>query len=405
MRKTDVGSITWEAARELLAAIPPLRPISVPLSSAVGAVLVNPILATTDLPVRDAATDHGWAVAGIGPWTIIAEEDLATRRGLPDGHAVAVAIGAPLPPGCTAVVPRDLGIADLAHRRARLQVTGPDGYPAASPGQIPYGSGIVPRAAQATAGTELLAGGAIVTPGTVALAAAAGNDDLTVIPPPSVAVVLPKYGLARRGPARPGRQRDVVADLLPTWVEAGPARLLPAYETTLTELAAMVDDISADIVIVSGGIEPGVPVEVRQAAEELAQQTLVAGLDLLPGSETAVYRLAGERFLITLPGRPAAAAAGLALVLEPLLDALAGHETLPPTEALVTAPMTARQTELVPCVIAATELALRAHPQRWHGVAGIQSLATADGLLVVSPGHHPAGTMLPVLPMPGVSLR
>lgn len=405
MRQTHVRSATWEQARELLAGIPRLRPISVPLASAVGAVLVNPILATTDLPVRDAATEHGWAVAGIGPWTIITEEDLATRRGLPDGHAVAVAIGSPLPPGCTAVVPRDRGIADLAGQRARLQVAGPDGYPAGSPGQIPYGSGIVPRAAQATEGSQLLTGGAIVTPGTVALAAAAGNDDLTVIPPPSVAIVLPKFGLARRGPARPGRQRDVVADLLPTWVEAGPARLLPTFETTLTDLAAVVDDISADIIIVAGGIEPGVPTEVRQAAEELAEQVLIPGLDILPGAETAVYRLASDRFLITLPGRPASAAAGLAVVLDPLLDALAGHDSALPTEALVTAPMTAPRTELVPCVLAATELALRAHPQRWHGVAGIQSLATADGLLVVPPGQHSAGTMLPILPMPGVSVR
>ena len=401
-----VEHLTWRAARKRLAEVPALDPLAVPLASAVGAMLAGPIVAATDLPVRDAAAEHGWAVAGIGPWTVLPEEELLRLGGLPDGHATEVEIGGQLPPGCSAVVPRDRGVIDLSLRRVRLQIGNADGTPSGSPGQIRYGSGIVPRAKEATEGQVLLKAGAIVTPATVGLAAAAGRDDLFVIPPPSVALILPKLGLARRGPARPGRQRDVVADLLPPWIEAGPARLLPPLDVAdePAPLRDAIDDSTADVIIVAGGIEPGVPERVRSTAESLAAEVLVPGLRTSPGAGTAVYRLAGDRFLITLPGRPAAAAAGLSVVLDPLLSALAGHEAPAATpEAMLAGPAPASwDAQLIPAMAHRTELTLRAHPRPWSGAGGMAALAAADGLVVIEPGLHQEGRLVPFIPLPGV---
>ncbi len=396
---------SWRQARRILAAVDPLPPIAVPLHAAVGAVLVAPITAPTDIPVTDAATEHGWAVSGQGPWTVLTDIAAKDLDVLPDRHAVPVAIGAPLPPGTTAVVPRDRGAVDAAPHRMRLQVADADGQPTAHPGLIGYRHGIQPQGSDARSGQRLLASGPVVTPATVALAAAVGRDDLTVIPPASVAVVLPQYGLARRGPLRPGRQRDVVAELLPTWVEAGPARLLPplAVAAEPRAIAEALDAAANDVIVVAGGIEPGLPTQVRQALELLGAEPVVDGLAISPGTGTAVHVLSSERYLVSLPGRPAAAAAGLAVVLDPLLAALSGRPAQADGVAALLSEAVAGHTGtvVIPGILERSELALRVYPRRWSGPSGMQGLAAADGLIVVEPGTQ-RDALVPLLPLPGV---
>jgi molybdopterin molybdotransferase len=389
----------------MLAAMDPLPPIAVPLQAAVGAVLVAPITAATDIPITDAAVDHGWAVAGQGPWSVIGDISAKDLARLPDGHAVAVAIGEPLPAGTAAVVARGGGVIDTGRHGQRLQIADPDGEPAAHPGLIRFGRGIADQGREAKAGQRLLAAGPVVTPATVALAAAVGRDDLTVIPPPTVSVILPQYGLARRGPLRPGRQRDAVAELLPTWIEAGPARLLPPV-TVPAEPAAIeraIGDAASDVVVVAGGTDPGIPAEVAEAAARVATEPFIGGLAVRPGTGTAVHTLDGDRSLLLLPGRPAAAAVGLAIVLDPLLAALSGRPShADGVEALLSGPATTDGTTMViPGILERSELALRVHAQRWGGPSGLQGLAAADGLVVVEPGVH-SGALVPLLPLPGV---
>lgn len=389
----------------MLAAVDPLPPIAVPLQAAVGAVLVAPITAPTDIPVTDAAVDHGWAVAGQGPWSVIGDIAAKDLARLPDGHAVEVAIGQPLPAGAAAVVVRSEGVVDIGRHGPRLQIAGPDGEPAAHPGLIRFGSGVADQGRQARAGQRLLSAGPVVTPATVALAAAVGRDDLTVIPPPTVSVILPQHGLARRGPLRPGRQRDAVAELLPTWIEAGPARLLPPV-TVPAEPAAIaraIEDAASDVIVVAGGIDPGIPAAVSDAAALLTTEPFITGLVVQPGAGTTVAILDGDRTLLLLQGRPTAAAVGLAVVLDPLLAALSGRPShADGVEALLSGRVAAdSSTWVIPGILERSELALRVHPQRWSGPSGMQGLAAADGLIVVEPGVH-TGALVPMLPLPGV---
>jgi molybdopterin molybdotransferase len=389
----------------MLAAVDPLPPIAVPLQAAVGAVLVAPITAPTDIPVTDAAVDHGWAVAGQGPWSVIGDIAAKDLAQLPDGHAVPVTIGERLPKGTAAVVARAGGVVDTGRHGQRLQIADADGEPAPHPGLVHFGRGIADQGREAKAGQRLLAAGPVVTPATVALAAAVGRDDLTVIPPPTVSVILPQFGLARRGPLRPGRQRDAVAELLPTWIEAGPARLVPPV-TVPAEAAAIaraIEDAASDVVVVAGGIDPGIPEAVAEAAARVTAGPIIDALAVRPGGDTAVHALDAERSLLLLPGRPAAAAVGLAIVLDPLLAALSGRPShADGVEALLSGPAAAEDTTaVIPGILERSELALRVHPRRWGGPSGMQGLAAADGLIVVEPGVH-TGALVPLLPLPGV---
>ena len=389
----------------MLAAVDPLPPIAVPLQAAVGAVLVAPITTATDIPITDAAVEHGWAVAGQGPWTMITDVAAKDLARLPDRYAVAVAIGEPLPVGTTAVVARTGGVLDTGRHGQRLQIADEHGDPAPHPGLIRYGRGIAPQGRDARAGQRLLSAGPVVTPATVALAASVGRDDLTVIPPPTVSVVLPQYGLARRGPLRPGRQRDAVAELLPTWIEAGPARLLPpsTVPAEAAEIAHAVEHASSDVVVVAGGIEPDVPAEVVRGAEMLGAEPVIGGLTVWPGDDTRVVALGTDRFMVLLPGRPSAAAVGLAIVLDPLLAALSGRPShADGVEALLASPVSPiGGTVVIPGILERSELALSVHPRRWSGPSGMQGLAAADGLIIVEPGTH-EGSLVPLLPLPGV---
>ena len=156
---TTAATITWRQARRILGSVGPLPPLAVPLPAAVGAVLVAPITAPTDIPVSDSAAEHGWAVAGQGPWTVVDGIHAHDLGRLPDRHAVPVRIGESLPPGTTAVVERARGFIDAAPHRTRLQIADPDGEPSAHPGLVSYGHGIAPQGGQAAAGQRHRGGG------------------------------------------------------------------------------------------------------------------------------------------------------------------------------------------------------------------------------------------------------
>ena len=84
----------------------PYPPSSAASRARVGAVLAEPLTATTPFPPFDASAMDGWAVAGPGPW--IPQDDAIAagmRSGaLVDGQARRIATGARLPDGTQRVI-------------------------------------------------------------------------------------------------------------------------------------------------------------------------------------------------------------------------------------------------------------------------------------------------------------
>src|SRR5687767_13697809 len=100
----------------VLALVAPLPPVAVPVGSALGLVLAEPVTAAVDLPGFDNSAMDGYAVrahelSGAGPQTPVVlpvEADVAagdtTRHVLARGHAMRIMTGAPMPEGADAVV-------------------------------------------------------------------------------------------------------------------------------------------------------------------------------------------------------------------------------------------------------------------------------------------------------------
>jgi molybdopterin molybdotransferase len=93
----------------------------------------------------------------------------------------------------------------------------------------------------------------------------------------------------------------------------------------------------ADVVISSGGVSVGERDLVRGVLDDLGVDSRIEGIALKPGKPLA-FGVRGSTLVFGLPGNPASAQVGMALIVQPALLALAGRR--------------------------------RARPRLWHAVAG-----------------------------------
>lgn len=375
----------WDAARKIASSAARLPPVEVALGAAGGGVLAQDLISGCDLPPADVAAMDGWAVAGPGPWrnsgTLLAG---ALWPRLNIGEAVAVATGAWLPEGTTAVL-----------RRERGQESG-----GVVSGEAPAGADVRRAGQEVRAGERLLSAGTVVTPAVLALAAAAGADTLRIARRASVHVLVLGDELLDSGLPRGGRVRDALGPALPEWIAsygvATPSLTrVPdaAGALAIAVTSAGESPLGADVVVTTGGTAAGPVDHVRRTIIELGGQTLVDSVRVRPGHPMLMGRLPGGRWWVGLPGNPLAAVSGILTLLEPLLGALAGRASLLGQVRLakdVAGHPT--DTRLIPV--------RSGLPSMHAGPAMLRGLATADAVAVIPPGGAAAGAVVRALPLP-----
>ncbi|MDT0451356.1 molybdopterin molybdotransferase MoeA, partial [Streptomyces hesseae] len=358
---------------------------TVALDRALGQTLAGALVALTDLPSFDSSAMDGWAVAGPGPWRLPDSRNhpgshpgiLAGQSGdlrLSDGEAVAIATGARVPPGATAVL------------RSEHGVVRPHGELYADR-HLTQGQDVRPRGQECREGDELLPAGVVVTPAVVGLAAASGYDEVPVVPRPRVEVFVLGDELLREGLPHDGRIRDALGPMLGPWLAALGAEVVATRRLgdDASALRAALEASDADLVLTTGGTAAGPVDHVRPTLRLLGAEPLVDGVAVRPGHPMLLARLAPGRHLVGLPGNPLAAVAGLLTLAEPLLRTLVGRPARRPCRAPFTedVPGHATSTRLVPVVRTPDGYA---RPLRFHGPAMLRGLAAADALAVVPPG-------------------
>ncbi|HEY9374630.1 molybdopterin molybdotransferase MoeA [Streptomyces sp.] len=379
-----------ETARKAGAVVRP-APQQVPLADALGRLLGETLTALTDLPSFDTSAMDGWAVAGPGPWQI--DEDGAILAGhapsaaLDDGTAVRIATGARIPPGATAVIRSEHSRADAG---GRLHA-GRDVVP---------GQDIRPRGQECRAGDQLLSGGAPVTPAVLGLAAAAGYDELLVLPRPRVEILVLGDELLSAGLPHEGLIRDALGPMLGPWLHALGADVLGTRRIgdDADALHAAVTGSPADLVITTGGTAAGPVDHVHPVLAKAGAELLVDGVKVRPGHPMLLARLGPGRHLVGLPGNPLAAVSGLLTLAEPLLRALSGRPAPEPYRVVVRDEVQGHphDTRLVPFVHQGDH----AVPLHYNGPAMLRGIAAADGMAVVPPGGARPGDTLDVLDLP-----
>ncbi len=412
------------------------EPMYLPLGQALGQVLTGPLPALADLPSFDTSAMDGWAVAGPGPWHVREAPAVlaghAPAAALAAGETVRIATGAPVPPGTTAVLRTE-------HSRTERPGGGRSALLHALR-EVVTGQDVRPRGQECRSGDELLPAGTTVTPAVLGLAAAAGYDELLVLPRPRVEILVLGDELLTVGLPREGLIRDALGPMLGPWLTALGADVLTTRQIgdDAEALYAAVTGSAADLVVTTGGTAAGPVDHVHRVLDKAGATLLIDGVKVRPGHPMLLARLgAGParpdteparlgtdptrpgadparprrvRHLVGLPGNPLAAVSGLLTLAAPLLAALSGvgSRTEDGAGSGARNPVPYRvpvrdevhghphDTRLVPVVRRSGS----AVPLRYNGPAMLRGIAAADGLAVVPPGGARPGQELDVLDLP-----
>ena len=412
------GLLAWTqarfVAREAATALPA---ISARLDEASGSILARALTSAYDEPFADAAAHDGYAVCGEGPWTIV---DLAHDVALSPHTTMRVRAKQILPGHTDAVLRVDRGVVTIENGLEKVTARDPLTDLPEATARPDFGTGIMRQGAMRAAGTELIPAHTPTTAATLALAAAAGLDNLEVITPPVVGTLVLGSTLLTHGPARDGRVRDALGWTIPALIGSLGARANPPVRAPDTRELLMqeIDDANVDMLITTGSTSPGGDNILREALRDIGAHWLVDGIMVTPGAQTLLVRLPDGRLLLGLPGHPTAALAGLLTLGAPLIAGLRGDLIEPHRCEPSSVPARARLTEpappadydedtlLCPVRLHAEPTSHRsvtgdrlpeAVPLPSNGPADLRGWAIADAIAVIPPGMGDTGDEVELL--------
>jgi molybdopterin molybdotransferase len=401
-----------EARAALLA---PLRPVTgvetLALAQALGRVLAEDLVSPMDVPPHDNSAMDGYAFDGAlladatGPLRLrVAGTAYAggpQAGAVPPGHGVRVMTGAVMPPGLDTVVPQEL---------VRVH-----DEPGACWVEVPVDA--VRRGEnRRRAGEDLarggtsIAGGRVLRPSDLGLAASLGFDALTVRRRLRVALI--STGDELREPGQPlptgciydSNRASLTGALQRLGVEVVDFGLVPdepaALEAAFSRAAAQ-----CDAVVTSGGVSVGEADYTRQLLARLGEVAFWK-VAMRPGRPFAfgpLRRAAGAEpsWLFALPGNPVAALVTFYAFVREALLVLAGAPAAPPMGLRVKSAAAIRKrpgrTEFQRAIVecdAAGEWVARLTGTQGAGI--LRSLSEANALIVLPHEQGPVAAGDPV---------
>ena len=397
---------TVEEHRTALLTLVSTLPVeTVPLRESLGRVLAEDVVATVDLPGFDNSAMDGYAVrsadvAGANPEAPVVLEvhgDIAagdtTRHVLRPGTAMRIMTGAPLPEGADAVVPVERS--DGGVDRVSLDLAPESGRHLRRQGE------------DVRAGEVVLRSGVRVTPGRLALVAAANVAEVPVHRRPRVAVVSTGDELLPPGSALAhGEIVDSNGPMLSALVLAAGADL--AFSGHLRDdaeaMAALLEDVPGDpdLVLTTGGVSMGAYDTVKEVLSRHGGVDFVK-VAMRPGMPQGSGVLGARRTpVVTLPGNPVSSFVSFHVFVLPVLRSLAG---LPP-EVPTTSATAAQGWSSVEGKVELTRVVLDGDTVRPSGGQGshmLGALAEATHLAVVdaATAEIRAGDTVRLLPLVG----
>lgn len=397
-------NISAQRGCELTLSLPAApRTCTVPLFSALGRVLAQPITARIDVPPFPRSPYDGYALrsgdtseaAPDRPVTLTLTEELPAgtcpNRPLAPGQAAKILTGAPVPPGADCVVKYE----DTQFTSSHVTLFSP-----LSPGNI------VPAGEDVAAGTLLAGPGALLSAALAGAIAGQGIAHVTVYKQPLVSVVSTGSELLRPGEVlSPGKiygtNLFTIGGLLSELgcVPADGGIVADDPEQLAQRLLEQLEN--ADLVITTGGASVGDYDYTKRAVELAGGEVLFKKLAFKPGGSMLAAQLKGKAVL-GLSGNPGAAAVGLLRVARPYLLKLCGRAEVFSQTARVClrAPLkkASPQTRFLRgrLVLEEGRAWFQENPRQGNGC--VSSLAGCDLLAEIPAGSPPlpAGTMVTV---------
>ena len=389
--------ISIEQARHVLwEHVTPLAPVGIPLARSRGTVLAEAVVADMDFPPFDRALMDGYAVRaddlgeGATELPVVGSAAAGGAEGaaVAPGQAVQINTGAPVPPGADAVVmfektqPLDDG--------RRVRILGP----------VPRGTAIMPRAAEAAAGSELLGAGTRLGAAQIAVAASCGARELTVYPRPRVAILATGDELVdcSRRPG-PGQIRNSNSPQLQAMVEAAGAVpvLMGIARDDRAHLAAQIARglEEAHVLLLTGGVSMGTADFVPDVLRETGVETRFHKVAVKPGKPTLFATAPGGKYVLGMPGNPVSTYVCFHFFAMAILEGLVGRGNYwpPAYRAVLTGPLgrVGDRQSYLPAVLTHDESGRpEVRPTAWRGSGDPFGLARGNALIERPPDAPPA---------------
>jgi molybdopterin molybdotransferase len=381
---------------------PVVEPETVLLGEALGRVLARDLIATINVPPHANSAVDGYAIVHADllpdrdttlPVTGRAAAGHPLGRAIERGDAIRIFTGAPMPDGADTVMMQE----DCVISGGRVTM---------KPG-LKKGANRRHAGEDVEQGTIALEAGKRLKPADLGLAAALGQDRLTVYQPLRVALLSTGDEVREPGTALPpGAIYDANRVMLASLLKGLGCRVSDlgirpdreaALADTLTKAAA-----EHDLIVTSGGVSTGDEDHVRSAIERLGRLDFWR-LAIKPGRPVALGQVKGVP-LIGLPGNPVAAALTFAIVGRPLILRLAGAAADTPALFRVHAAFTYKKRpgrrEYVRASLTRDGDVVTAHKYPKDGAGILSSIVNSDGFVIIdeaADGLQP-GTMVDFLP-------
>ncbi|MDE3027678.1 MAG: molybdopterin molybdotransferase MoeA [Paracoccaceae bacterium] len=276
------------------------------LGASVGRVLAKPLRAPSPLPAFDNSGMDGYAVrradlVGDGPWhlpvaTRIAAGDPGQVKMAPES-AVRIFTGAPVPPGCDAVIRQE----DVLRSGDQIEISMRPGL----------SENIRRRGEDLAQGRVVLPGGVIIGPREAAALASCGMGSVLVVRRLRIAILT--TGSELRDPGEvlaPGQiwnanRYQLLAALAAPWIELTDLGSVPDNPRRLAEVLREAAR-TADLIVSTGGVSVGDEDHVVNALREVGQEMIPLKIAMKPGKPLALARI-GDAIAVGLPGNPVSA--------------------------------------------------------------------------------------------------
>lgn len=363
-----------------------------------GEVLAEEVTADIDSPPFDKSMMDGYAVRTSDLLTpgialrvvdeIRAGASHTSHVGL--GEAVRVFTGAPIPFSADAVVKQEDATPNGEEVVINTALMSP-------------GLNIMPRGKEMKAGQVVLPAGTVLTPVVFGILAACGRTSVTLTRRP-----LPRVGVLATGDELVGADRRPSAGeirntngpmLCAMAVRAGTMCDDYGIAGDDAHLQSRVEDaLSADIVVISGGVSVGKYDLVPDVLKSLGVEIHFHTVRMKPG-KPLLFGTLGDKLVFGLPGNPVSAAVGFELFVRPAIDIMCGRTGLGPKELHLplSEPLAARHDRPTyhPAVLGPDSV----RPLPWQGSADLRALLPANGYVVLPPGEvsYSAGELVSVI--------
>lgn len=359
------------------------------LSDAEGKTLASDLKTKHSLPPFNTAMMDGYAVKGIGPWTIVGEV-LAGRetKEISDNEAIYIATGAMVPASADAVIKHE--VVEVKDKTLYLL----------DQNQLISGNHIRLVGDEGESGSVVFNKGFRINPSVIGLAAASGLDELAVIENPTVDFIVSGDELLSEGLPRNGKIRDALSVQIPGWIRSVDAIVGKSFsiKDDLAQTIAALNECKSDLILTTGGTAQGNVDFMHQALDQAGFYLIIDEVKVRPGHPMFLAKNSKNQFLVGLPGNPLAAFVSFLTLGLPLIEKMQGRSLQSLEQGILTdsAHTSKNEMRLFPVKV---ENGL-VEPIKYWGSMMLRGLAASTHFAVIEAGKGNSGEKVELIRLP-----